>query len=34
MKKHDKIVLVGKIKLDTIELLISKPSIDSSITHD
>ena len=27
-KKHDKIVLLGKTKLDTIEVLISKALID------
>ena len=33
-KKHDKIVLLGKGKLNTIEVLISKSLIDSSISHD
>ena len=33
-KKHDKIVLVGKNKLNTIEVLISKALIDSYISHD
>ena len=33
MKKHDKIVLLAK-KLNTIEVLISKPLIDSYINHD
>ena len=33
-KKHDKIVLLTKTKLNSIEVLISKPSIDSSIRHD
>ena len=33
-KKHDKIVLLGKYKLNTIEVLISKALIDSYITHD
>ena len=33
-KKHDKIVLLGKVKLNTIELLISKALIDSDISHD
>ena len=32
-KMHDKIVLLGKIKLDTIEVLISKSLIDSYISH-
>ena len=29
MKKHDKIVLIAKTKLNTIEILISKTLIDS-----
>ena len=33
-KKHDKIVLLGKDKLNTIEVLISKSLIDSYISHD
>ena len=33
-KKHDKIVLLGKDKLNTIEVLISKALIDSYIRHD
>ena len=33
-KKHDKIVLLGKYKLNIIEVLISKALIDSYITHD
>ena len=33
-KKHDKIVLLGKAKLNTIEVLISKSLIDSCISHD
>ena len=33
-KKHDKIVLLGKDKLNTIEVLISKVLIDSYISHD
>ena len=33
-KKHDKIVLLGKTKLDTIEVLISNSLIDSLISHD
>ena len=32
-KKHDKIVLVGKGKLNTIEVLFSKALIDSYITY-
>ena len=32
-KKHDKIVLLGKYKLNTIEVLISKALIDSYISH-
>ena len=33
-KKHYKIVLLGKDKLNTIEVLISKALIDSYISHD
>ena len=33
-KNHDKIVLLGKDKLNTIEVLISKALIDSYISHD
>ena len=33
-KKHDKIVLLGKDKLNTIKVLISKAFIDSYISHD
>ena len=33
-KKHDKIVLWGKDKLNIIEFLISKTLIDSYICHD
>ena len=33
-KQHDKIVLLGKDKLNTIEVLISKELIDSYISHD
>ena len=33
-KKHDKIVLLGKDKSTTIEVLISKALIDSHISHD
>ena len=33
-KKHDKIVLLGKDTLNTIEVLISKALIDSHISHD
>ena len=33
-KKHDKIVLLGKDKLNTIEVLISKALIDSYLSHD
>ena len=32
--KHDKIVLLGKSKLNSIEVLISKVLIDSVISHD
>ena len=33
-KKHDKIVLLAKSKLNSTEVLISKAKIDSNITHD
>ena len=33
-KKHDKIVLFGKTKLDTIEVLISKAFINSYVSRD
>ena len=33
-KEHDKIVLLGKDKLNTIEVLISKALINSCISHD
>ena len=33
-KKHDKILLLGKDKLNTIEVLISKVLIASHISHD
>ena len=33
-KKHDKIVLLSKSKLNDIEVLISKALIDSFISHD
>ena len=33
-KKLDKIVLLGKTKLNTIKILISKVVIDSYIVHD
>ena len=33
-KKHDKIVLLTKIKLSSIEILISKDLIDSNISYD
>ena len=33
-KKHDKIILLGKEKLSSIEVLISKALIDSYISHD
>ena len=33
-KKHDKIVLLGKDKLSTIKVSISKALIDSYISHD
>ena len=31
---HDEIVLLGKVKLNTIKILISKSIIDSYISHD
>ena len=34
MIKHDKIVLLAKSKLNSIEFLISKTLIDSVISHD
>ena len=33
-KKHDKIVLLGKDKLNAIEVLISKALTDSYVSHD
>ena len=33
-KKHDKILLLGKDKLNTIEVLISKTLMDSYYSHD
>ena len=33
-KKHDKIVLLAKSKLNSIELLISKALMNSNISHD
>ena len=33
-KKHNKIVLLGKDTLNTIEVLISKALIDSYISHE
>ena len=33
-KKHDKIVLLAKSKLNSIEILISKALINSNISHD
>ena len=33
-KKHDKIVLLAKSKLNSIEVLISKALLDSGISHD
>ena len=33
-KKHDKIVLLAKTKLNSIEVSISKAYIDSNINHD
>ena len=32
--KHDKLALLGKSKLDIIEILVSKALIDSYINHD
>ena len=34
MKKHDKIVLLAKSKLNSTEVLISKTLIDSNFSHD
>ena len=34
MKKHDKIVMLAKSKLSSIEVLISKALFDSNISHD
>ena len=33
-KKHDKIVLLAKTKLNSIEVLTSKALINSNISHD
>ena len=33
-RKHDKIVLLGKTSLNTIEVLISKALINSDVSHD
>ena len=33
-KKHDKVVLLAKSKLNSLEVLISKELIDSNISHD
>ena len=33
-KKHDKIVLLAKTKLNTIEVLVDKTLVDSYINHD
>ena len=33
-RKHDKIVLLTKSRLNNIEVLISKALIDSNISHD
>ena len=33
-KKRDKIVVLAKTKLNTVEVLISKALIDSNISHD
>ena len=33
-KKHDKIVLLAKSELNSLEVLISKALIDSNISHD
>ena len=32
--KHDKMALLGKAKLNNIEILISKVLVDSNISHD
>ena len=34
IKKHDKIELLAKIKLNCIDVLISKVLVDSYISHD
>lgn len=34
LKKHDKIVLSGKTKLNRVEVVISKASNKSNISHD
>ena len=34
MKKYDKIVLLAKSRLNSIEVLISKTLIDSNFSHD
>ena len=33
-KKHDKIVLLAKFKLNSVEVIFSEALIDSNITHD
>ena len=33
-KKHDKILMVAKSKLNSIETLVSQPLIDMEISHD
>ena len=33
-KKHDKILLLAKFKLNSVEVLISKALIRSNISHD
>ena len=33
-KKHDKTILIGKSKLNSMEVLISKTFIDSATSHD
>ena len=33
-KKHDKIILLAKTKLSSIEVLISKALVNSNISHD
>ena len=33
-KRHDKVVLLAKTKLNTIEILISEALVDSNISHD